>query len=63
MDGWRVGDRVQVLYGPFMGRTGRVVQADSGGLIVLLRIFDRDTPVAMEADQLGPDSPRGESYG
>jgi transcription antitermination factor NusG len=55
MSDWLVGDRVQVLAGPFSGFKGTVARTDPGGVIVRIRIFDRDTPVALEADQLAPD--------
>jgi hypothetical protein len=49
------GYRVQVLAGSFSGFKGVVLQAEPGRAIVQIRIFERDTPVALESDQLGPD--------
>ena len=59
MSSWREGDRVQVLTGPFKGFQGTVVQDEGDHTIVRLRIFDRVTTVALEADKLGPDDGGG----
>jgi hypothetical protein len=58
MSSWREGDRVQVT-GPFKGFQGTVVQEEGDHPIISLRIFGRVTPVALDADKLGPDDGGG----
>jgi len=52
--GWEEGINVQVLSGPFANFIGKVaeVRPDQRKLRVLLSLFDRETPVELEFDQV-----------
>ena len=60
MSDYAEGDRVQVLAGPFSGFKGTVLEAEPGRAIVLINVFARDTPVALEADLLRRDDDEGD---
>jgi len=49
-----VGDKVKIKEGPFIGFEGTISEIDPehGKLIVLVNIFDRQTPVELEFDQV-----------
>ena len=52
--GYEIGDRVKIKEGPFIGFEGTISEIDPehGKLIVLVNIFDRQTPVELEFDQV-----------
>ncbi len=49
-----IGDKVKIKEGPFIGFEGTISEIDPehGKLIVLVNIFDRQTPVELEFDQV-----------
>lgn len=61
---YAVGDAVRVLGGPFADFPGTITEIDSDSrwLRVAIRIFERETPVRLEASQISrrQDRPRPE---
>ncbi len=49
-----IGDKVKIKEGPFIGFEGTISEIDPehGKIIVLVNIFDRQTPVELEFDQI-----------
>jgi len=51
---YEIGDKVKIKEGPFIGFEGSISEIDfeRGKVIVLVNIFDRQTPVELEFDQV-----------
>ena len=51
---FEIGDKVKIKEGPFIGFEGTISEIDPERekIIVLVNIFDRQTPVELEFDQI-----------
>jgi hypothetical protein len=54
----REGDQALILDGPFAGKVGTITRIDSDSATVLCDVFDRDTPINVDLDDVAtPPSP------
>ena len=49
---YSIGEAVRVLTGPFADVSGTITEIDSEWLCVVIRIFERETPVRLKASQI-----------
>jgi transcriptional antiterminator NusG len=55
-DGWRQGQTVRVVAGPFKGSVGRIyeIDPDEFHLRIKVEFMDRETPVQLDYSQIEP---------
>jgi hypothetical protein len=56
-----IGDHALILGGPFAGKVGTITRLDSESATVVCDVFDRDTPVEVDRNDIEPPPPPGTS--